>query len=161
MDDVCCAGFFDTNRESQLRVVKLSKLTHSNLAEIPNDFICDDRKSLVCACSWTKDMHGLCASACECLFVYFSVSELDGNTWRLLLYLNTLQHYKMKWTSQQACIPAWMIRRILKSTIWVATAKILIHLKLFALALRSRKCRTHWDPAKTFRFTHVRNCKGL
>ena len=50
MDGVCCAGFFDTNRESQLRVVKLSKLTHSNLAEIPNDFICDDRKSLVCAC---------------------------------------------------------------------------------------------------------------
>ena len=60
---MCCAGLFTTNRRPELRVVKLSKLSHSELREVPDDFICDDRLSL----SPTTVM-------------YFFVSTLDVNT---------------------------------------------------------------------------------
>ena len=46
------AGLLAKAREPKLRVLKLSMLTHSKLHAIPNDFICDDRKSLVCLLAW-------------------------------------------------------------------------------------------------------------
>ena len=66
-----CAGLFTTNRRPELRVVKLSKLSHSELREVPDDFICDDRLSLVGARACVKDM--------RCV-MYFFVSTLDVNT---------------------------------------------------------------------------------
>lgn len=41
-------GLFD--RTPELKVVLLEMLSHSKLTHIPEDFICGDRKSLVCVC---------------------------------------------------------------------------------------------------------------
>lgn len=66
--DDSAPGLFNTNRRPELRVVKLSKLSHSKLHEIPEDFICDDRLSLTefelnfMGCNYTD----ICQSRASC-----------------------------------------------------------------------------------------------